>query len=189
MYAVIRAGGKQFRVTPGDVIQIEKSAGAEGKIQFGGADVLAVSTEAGKIAGGNGATVTAQIIGEQRGDKVLVFKFKRKKQYKRMQGHRQNYASVRITEIAVDGQKFSADGSVSQSKRSAKREKSLLDSAAQAVGTVAGVAAGVGRRQMTACELLLQLSLPRAQAITQGLHVEAGLPRLRKQAFGALLLP
>jgi|tagenome__1003787_1003787.scaffolds.fasta_scaffold20735260_2 large subunit ribosomal protein L21 len=143
MYAVIRAGGKQFRVTPGDVIQIEKSAGAEGKIQFGGADVLAVSTEAGKIAGGNGATVTAQIIGEQRGDKVLVFKFKRKKQYKRMQGHRQNYASVRITEIAVDGQKFSADGSVSQSKRSAKREKSLLDSAAQAVGTVAGVAAGV----------------------------------------------
>lgn len=144
MYAVIRAGGKQFRVAPGDVIKIEKTpADDKGRVQFDGTSVLAVSTEAGKIEGGGGATVTGQVLGHDRGSKVLVFKFKRKKQYKRMQGHRQDYTSIRITEIAVDGQKFSADGEKSQSKRAAKREKSLLDTAAVVAGTAAGLVAGV----------------------------------------------
>jgi len=112
MYAVIRAGGQQFKVSPGDIIRLTKSVdhGSSGKVQFGAADVLAVSSEPGQIArpNGGGATVTAEIVDEGRAKKILVFHFKRKKQYKKLQGHRQAFTALRITEIAYDGQKFSA---------------------------------------------------------------------------------
>ena len=109
MYAVIRTGGKQYRVAPGDVIRVEKLAPAtEGDFQFN--EVLAVSSDEGKVAkAGNGVTVSARVLGEGRGDKILVFHYKRKKQYKKLQGHRQPFTSVQITEIAVDGQSFKAD--------------------------------------------------------------------------------
>ncbi len=108
MFAVIRAGGKQYRVAPGDIIRIETPASAKnGKLTFGASDVLAVSTEAGKIASGD-ATVSAELVDQGRGDKIIVFKFKRKKQYKKTIGHRQNFSAVRITEIDFGGQKFSA---------------------------------------------------------------------------------
>jgi large subunit ribosomal protein L21 len=106
MYAVIRAGGKQYRVAPGDVIRVEKLNGANGNVEFN--DVLAVSNE-GEVGRPQGnATVTAEVLGQVQGDKVLVFHFKRKKQYKKLQGHRQDYTAVRITEIAFDGQSFKA---------------------------------------------------------------------------------
>ena len=106
MYAVIRAGGKQYRVAPGDVLRMETHSAHEGKIEFN--DVLAVSPEEGQIARPSGASVTGEVLGEGRGKKVLVFHYKRKKQYKKLQGHRQPFTSVRITEIAFDGQKFTA---------------------------------------------------------------------------------
>jgi len=106
MYAVIRAGGKQYRVAPGDVLRMETQSAHEGKIEFN--DVLAVSPEEGQIARPSGASVTGEVLGEGRGKKVLVFHYKRKKQYKKLQGHRQPFTSVRITEIAFDGQKFTA---------------------------------------------------------------------------------
>jgi large subunit ribosomal protein L21 len=106
MYAVIRAGGKQYRVAPGDVLRVETHSAHEGKIEFN--DVLAVSPEEGQIARPSGASVTGEVLGEGRGKKVLVFHYKRKKQYKKLQGHRQPFTSVRITEIAFDGQKFTA---------------------------------------------------------------------------------
>ena len=107
MYAVIRAGGKQYRVAPGDVVRLEtQSAGNNGKVEFG--DVLAVSTGNGQIGRSQGALVTGEVLGEGRGKKILVFHYKRKKQYKKLQGHRQAFTSVRITEIAFDGQKFTA---------------------------------------------------------------------------------
>ena len=106
MYAVIRAGGKQYRVAPGDVIRVEKLNGANGDIEFN--DVLAVANE-GEIGRPQGdARVSAHVLGEVKGDKVLVFHFKKKKQYKKLQGHRQQYTTVRITEIAFDGQSFKA---------------------------------------------------------------------------------
>jgi large subunit ribosomal protein L21 len=109
MYAVVRAGGKQYRVAPGDVIQVEKTpADSHGRVTFASADVLAVSPEAGQIVKGDGATVTAQVVREGRTPKVLVFKFKRKKQYKKLQGHRQAYTALRITEISFNGKKASA---------------------------------------------------------------------------------
>lgn len=107
MYAVIRAGGKQYRVAPGDVIRVETVAAPDQKVTFG--DVLAVSANAGEIARPEGeAQVTGKVIGAVRGEKILVFHYKRKKQYKKLQGHRQPFTAVRITEIAFDGQKFTA---------------------------------------------------------------------------------
>jgi large subunit ribosomal protein L21 len=107
MYAVIRAGGKQYRVAPGDVIRVETPEDNDGKVEFG--DVLAVSAEAGSIVPpGSGALVSGEVVEHGRGAKILVFHYKRKKQYKKLRGHRQNYSAVRITEIAFDGQSFKA---------------------------------------------------------------------------------
>ena len=107
MYAVIRAGGKQYRVAPGDVIRVEKTPASNGKIEF--TDVLAVSGQEGQIGRPQGAAkVTGSVVEEGRADKVLVFHFKRKKQYKKLAGHRQPFTAVRITEIAFDGHKFTA---------------------------------------------------------------------------------
>lgn len=107
MYAVIRTGGKQYRVTPGDKLKIETTAHEDGNVEF--SEVLAVSGEAGmfeqELAG---AKVLASVVGTGRGDKILVFKLKRKKQYKKMQGHRQNYVEVKINEILVNGKSFKA---------------------------------------------------------------------------------
>jgi large subunit ribosomal protein L21 len=108
MYAVIRAGGKQYRVAPGDVIRVEKfGTGTDGQVEF--PEVLAVSGEPGQIGKPQSeARVTGQVVEEGRGAKILVFHYKRKKQYKKLRGHRQSYTAVRITEIAFDGQSFKA---------------------------------------------------------------------------------
>ena len=107
MYAVIRTGGKQYRVTPGDTLRIEKTAHDNGTLEF--SDVLAVSGEAGSFEQElSGAKVLASVVGEGRGEKILVFHFKRKKQYKKMQGHRQDFVQVKINEIQVNGKSFKA---------------------------------------------------------------------------------
>ncbi len=107
MYAVIRAGGKQYRVAPGDVLRLETQAGSNGTVEFN--DVLAVSANAGEILRPESkALVTGEILNEGRAKKILVFHYKKKKQYKKIAGHRQPFSNVRITEIAFDGQKFSA---------------------------------------------------------------------------------
>jgi large subunit ribosomal protein L21 len=108
MYAVIRAGGKQYRVAPGDVIRVEKVAtGTDEQVEFN--DVLAVSGSEGEIARPQSeARVVGEVLEEGRGAKIIVFHYKRKKQYKKLRGHRQAYSAVRITEIAFDGQSFKA---------------------------------------------------------------------------------
>lgn len=101
MYAVIETGGKQYRVAPGDVIRVEKLSGEVGaEVEFD--KVLAVSKDAGQILSGAEtaqARVKAVITGHDRGDKVVVFKFKRKKQMRRTIGHRQAFTSVKVNEI------------------------------------------------------------------------------------------
>ena len=112
MYAVIRTGGKQYRVAPGDVIRVEsvgpeRGTGTDGHVEF--SDVLAVSAGDGQIGKPqSGALVTGDVVEQGREKKILVFHYKRKKQYKKLRGHRQGYTAVRITEIAFDGQKFTA---------------------------------------------------------------------------------
>jgi large subunit ribosomal protein L21 len=108
MYAVIRAGGKQYKVAPGDVIRVEKVNNADdGHVKFN--DVLAVSAEAGQVGRPDGeALVTGEVVEQGRGAKILVFHYKKKKQYKKLRGHRQDYSAVRITEIAFGGHSFKA---------------------------------------------------------------------------------
>ena len=98
MYAVIRAGGKQYRVAPGDVVKIEKTSTSDQNIEF---EVLAVGSDDGKVAKAEDAKVIGEILGEGRADKILVFHFKRKKQYKKLNGHRQPLTQVRIAEISA----------------------------------------------------------------------------------------
>jgi large subunit ribosomal protein L21 len=102
MYAVIRSGGKQYRVTPGQTLRLEKLEGEAGsKIQLG--NVLMVE-DGGKVQTGAplpNVSVEATIIQSDRSDKVLVFKKKRKKQYRRKRGHRQDFTAVRIEKISV----------------------------------------------------------------------------------------
>ena len=106
MYAVIRAGGKQYRVAPGDVIRVESlGTGTDGKVEF---PVVAVSGYEGQIGVQSDARVVGDVVEQGRGAKVLVFHYKRKKQYKKLRGHRQGFTAVRIAEIAFGGQSFKA---------------------------------------------------------------------------------
>src|SRR6195256_5421430 len=126
MYAVIRAGGKQYRVAPGDVVRFEKLERAtDGQVEF--SDVLAVSGEPGQVSKPQAdARVVGQVVEDGRGEKILVFHYKRKKQYKKLRGHRQDYTAVRITEIAFDGQSFKAPD---VPKKVAKVKKAALEDA------------------------------------------------------------
>jgi large subunit ribosomal protein L21 len=102
MYAVIRSGGKQYRVAPGQTIRLERVAGEVGaKVELG--NVLLVESE-GNVQVGNplaNAKIEATVLEQDRSKKILVFKKKRKKQYRRTQGHRQDYTAVRIDNIIV----------------------------------------------------------------------------------------
>ena len=101
MYAVIETGGKQYRVAPGDVIQVDTIAGELGsEVEFG--RVLTVVNDSNELVTGASlgeARVKGTISGHGRGDKIIVFKFKRKKQYKRTIGHRQAFTRVQVDEI------------------------------------------------------------------------------------------
>ncbi len=136
MYAVIRAGGKQYRVSPGDVVRVERSAESAngGDINF---EVLAVSGAEGQISKPGDATVTGQVLGEGRADKILVFKFKRKKQYKKLQGHRQGFAEVRISRISFEGQNFDAPALPEKKAKAPKSEAAAETKAAAPKKTAA----------------------------------------------------
>jgi len=103
MYAVIETGGKQYRVAPGQTIEVETLAGDVGSaVEFD--RVLAISNEANEMVLGDAlktARVRGTIAAHGRGDKIIVFKFKRKKQYKRTIGHRQNFTRVQVQEIVA----------------------------------------------------------------------------------------
>ncbi|RVT96825.1 50S ribosomal protein L21 [Rhodovarius crocodyli] len=102
-FAVIRTGGKQYRVVPNGVLTVEKLEAEPGStITFH--DVLAVSTEAGLVLGAPvvaGATVTAEVVKQGRGDKVIIFKKRRRQNSRRKNGHRQHETVLRITAIAA----------------------------------------------------------------------------------------
>ena len=101
MFAVIRTGGKQYRVAPNDIIEVEKIAGQPGDIiEF--AEVLLLGGDKGPQTGSptvSGALVAAEVIEQKRADKIIVFKKKRRHNYRRKNGHRQHQTVLRITEI------------------------------------------------------------------------------------------
>ena len=121
MYAVIKTGGKQYRVQENDTLEVERLAGEAGDIiEF--TDVLMVGSEAGVEVGTplvDGATVAAELVGQTRGKKIIVFKKKRRKGYRRRNGHRQDLSKVTITEILTGGKKPSKKAAA---KKEAKAE-------------------------------------------------------------------
>jgi large subunit ribosomal protein L21 len=103
MYAVIQSGGKQYRVEPGDTLVVEKLTGEMGDpVEFN--EILMLSRD-GSVALGHpfveGARVTGEIVEQGRGEKLIVYKFKRRKNYRRKNGHRQDYTAVKISEVVA----------------------------------------------------------------------------------------
>ena len=106
MFAVIKTGGRQYRVAADDVLEVARVAGEPGDIvEFG--EVLAVGGDSVSLGGPTvaGATVAAELIEHGRGPKVIAFKKRRRKNSRRKRGHRQEFTLVRITEILTDGKK------------------------------------------------------------------------------------
>ena len=102
-YAIIRTGGKQFRVEPGKTYRTPSLVGdAGGKVEFN--DVL-LGSDGSNVRTGvpslSGAKVTGEIVKHGRGEKIVVFKFKRRKNYARKQGHRQGFTEVKINDITL----------------------------------------------------------------------------------------
>ncbi len=101
MYAIIRTGGKQSKVREGDVIDIERIKQDTGELTF---TPLLLVSEDGSVVSDRGAlaaaSVTAEVVGENRGPKIDVFKYKNKTGYRRRQGHRQHYTTIKVTGIS-----------------------------------------------------------------------------------------
>jgi large subunit ribosomal protein L21 len=120
MYAVIKTGGKQYRVSPGDVLVVEKLDGAPGDaVKFD--QVLMLGGDAGVTLGAPtvaGAVVDATLIETRKGEKVKVFKKIRRQGYKRTKGHRQNETVLRVTGLTVGGKSETWDGTVDLTPRS-----------------------------------------------------------------------
>ncbi|MDQ0396077.1 50S ribosomal protein L21 [Labrys monachus] len=113
MFAVIKTGGKQYRVNPNDVVTVEKLEGEVGEIIVF-PEILAVGGDAGLTFGTptvSGASVAAEVVEQGRADKVIAFKKRRRQNSKRRRGHRQHQTVVRIAEILVDGAKPTVTGS------------------------------------------------------------------------------
>ena len=129
MYAIIRAGGKQARVSEGDVLDIERVKGGP-EITFTPLLVVkddgTVISERDKLAK---ASVTAEVLGENRGPKVDVFKYKAKTGYRRRSGHRQTYTRIQVKKIAVSGRGYS------------KKQKADAETAADAAAPEAATTA------------------------------------------------
>ena len=124
MYAIIRAGGKQQKVAPGDVIEVERLKGEQSKVEF---TPIMVVDDDGKVNTGSSALgkakVTAEVLGESKSEKIQVLKFRNKTGYRRRAGHRQRYSTLQISDIALDG------ASKSTSKSSAKKSTAKKTSA------------------------------------------------------------
>jgi large subunit ribosomal protein L21 len=123
MYAVIKTGGKQYKVAPNDILTIEKLPAETGTVvQF---DQVLMVGGSGKSAVGAplvaGAVVTATVLDQQKGDKILVFKKRRRKNYRRKKGHRQFETVVRIAGIYTDGAKPDLTAAAPAKKPAAKK--------------------------------------------------------------------
>jgi large subunit ribosomal protein L21 len=101
MYAIIRTGGKQFRAEPGKTLRIPSLDIEPGQTVTFGEVLLGASDDDLKVGAPlvDGAAVTAEVVKHGKGEKIVVFKFKRRKNYRRKQGHRQGYTEVRVSEI------------------------------------------------------------------------------------------
>ena len=122
MYAIVKTGGKQYKVAPGDIIEIEKLEAAEGdKVELEAICVVDGDKVEADPAKAAGTKVVAEVLEQFKGDKQLVFKFKKRKNYKRTKGHRQQLTRVRIE--AVGSAK--AEKKAAPKKAAAKKEEAV----------------------------------------------------------------
>src|SRR5438309_6481695 len=147
MFAVVRTGGKQYRVAPGDTIVVEKLDGNAGdKVTLG--DVL-LAGDGGSLKSTDGLTVAAEIVAQAKGEKVTVFKKRRRHNYRRKKGHRQQHTILKI--VAIGDQKESKkaapkaeatpsgdDAPKAAASKSAAKDKSKAEATQQASDDVAG---------------------------------------------------
>jgi large subunit ribosomal protein L21 len=121
MFAVIKTGGKQYRVAVDDALKVEKIAGEPGEIiQFGEVLVVGGDSVTLGLPTVEGATVAAEVLSQARGPKVIAFKKRRRKNSRRKRGHRQEFTLVRITEILTGG---ATPTKTAQGKRFVKKPK------------------------------------------------------------------
>ncbi len=125
MFAVIKTGGKQYKVAKDDVIKVERLAGEAGDVlQLD--QVLAIADDKGALTLGTpmleGATVSATLLEQARADKIVVFKKKRRQNYRRKAGHRQDLSVLKITDISAKGAKKAAPKKAEEKKAAPKKE-------------------------------------------------------------------
>ena len=171
-YAVVQTGGKQYRVSPGDVIDVEKLDGDVGaRVDL--ADVLLVD-EDGSVSVGtptvDGAKVTAEVADQFRGPKIIVYKYKAKTRYRRKNGHRQSYTRLRIRHILTDG----ADEPVEPEPAPAPRRRRRSTRAAAQAETPAAEAA-VEETVAAAEEAEATEAVEAAEASVESAEVEASV--------------
>src|SRR5690606_24606998 len=147
MFAVIKTGGKQYRVAPEDVLKIERIAGEPGEIvQLG--NILAVGEGADVKIGTpvvDGATIAVEVVEQGRGPKVIAFKKRRRQNSRRKRGHRQLLTTVRISEILLDGAKPSKKAAEKPAKVAKKAEAAApLFSAPEGEGDDLAAIKGIG---------------------------------------------
>ena len=131
MFAVIKTGGKQYRVAAEDIIRVDRVNGQPGEIvEFG--EVLVVGGDAPQLGTPTvaGATVAGEVLQHTRGDKVIAFKKRRRKNSRRKRGHRQEFTLVRISEILTDGAKPSKKAAPKRAKKPKTDEKAESEGAA-----------------------------------------------------------
>ena len=135
MYAIVKTGGKQYRVAPNDILRVEKLPGAPGDLVVLD-QVLMVATDKGLEVGAplvKGASVACELVDQIRGRKIIIFKKKRRKHYRRKRGHRQHYTVLKVLEILTDG-----------AKPSVKPGAGKAAAAAAGAGAAAALAASTG---------------------------------------------
>jgi large subunit ribosomal protein L21 len=174
IYAVVKTGGKQYRVQPGDVVQIEKLEGEVGSsLKFDQVLMVAKpSTESSQIWLGkpllSGANVDAEIVGQGRGDKILIIKMKRRKQYRRTQGHRQFYTQVLITGVSNGGSETATLSASDKQARLAKFQSQLTPKGEAHTPKTMG-----SRKRLAAAAQLASGSAPKAAAPKSGSATKA----------------
>jgi large subunit ribosomal protein L21 len=148
MYAVIRTGGKQYKVAPNDVIVVEKLMADKGAmVQFD--EVLMVGGEGKSSVGAPlvaGAVVTARVLDQGKGDKVIVFKKLRRKNYRRKKGHRQFETTLRIAGIFTDGQKPDLSAAAAPAPKAEKKAAPKKKTAAKSASAKAAARKPAARR-------------------------------------------
>jgi large subunit ribosomal protein L21 len=142
MFAVIRTGGKQYRVTPNAVLKVEKlDAEPGGSITF--TDVLAVGDAGGLVLGGPtvpGASVTATVIAQDRLDKVIIFKKRRRQNSRRKNGHRQHVTVLRVADITAEGRTHGAADRSQPAPEPATEIPAAAQDATESAAVISGVA-------------------------------------------------